>query len=270
MYNDKILKMIEDGGSDFQHDVAASFEKLGWKAQIAPYYQDVLTEKSREIDVIARKNIKVTDNFFNNRSEEIVVRIFAECKYIKNDTLFNFVEKNMMHAEKLAKDNDILRHEEYVDLSKLHYVSGNTVAKTWKCDGKDDIYDAWQQSVHSMIYFQNNQHDGRCVVDYPIVVLKSFDNVYMRVRDTEKPYIKIDNNFQLEVDYSYSIKGKNVSKTFLIDVVSFDRLEDFLKLIEADLNIAKNVLTRQIFNQEREANHRQRRNDDFDPHSIFN
>lgn len=264
---DLILKMIEEGSGDMQHDAAVAFENTGWKVQVAPHYLDIVTGKPREIDLIARKEFKVTESFCN-RTEIISVRIFIECKYIKNETLFRFADKNIKKAQEIAKDNNILRSEEYVDISKNHYLIGSEVAKTWETvpGGRDDVYDAWQQSLHSMIYFQKNQREGRYVIDYPLVLLKSFENIYRR-DNTDKKYSKINNNFLLEVDYSYLTSPDNASsKTFLIDLTDFSQLDDFLKTIESDLSILRTMLADHMLQENSNMN---RQDDAFNSNSFF-
>ncbi|MDD5050475.1 MAG: hypothetical protein PHV93_01905 [Candidatus Pacebacteria bacterium] len=265
--SEKILKIIEEGGDELLHDTAGLLTSIGWACQISSYYMDVLTGKSREIDIIARKEFIVKDDFWGG-SKTILIRLFIECKYIKNETLFYFVTKNSEKAKTLAKDNSILKHDDYVDLRANHYLKGLDVAKTWKGATRDDIYDALTQSVHSLIYYEKNYREKtHYIYNLPVVVTKSFDNFFKKEGDDRK-FSEIRNNFQLEFDYTYTLAPKeNVSKTFLVDFVSYDKIEAFLKDIEnGDLSILKSKLAQIIFEEGRMQHSRR---DDVDPFSNF-
>jgi len=252
---EKIQKIIDEGGDQIQYDLAKILEENGWNAQISPYYKDIATDKSREIDIIARKEFLVKDDFYN-QSERVLVRLFIECKYIKNQVLFYFVKKDKKKATDFFRDNHLLRNEEYLDLQKNHYLKDEEVAKTWRpVEGRDDVYDAWTQSVHSMIYYQKNLNEKiRYVYDLPVVVLKNLDNIF-RKEDGTISFSKITSNFQLEIDYSYSLPGSlGELKTYYIDMVSFDNFLPFLKEIEeTDVLILKRELGEKLFLRGRQS-----------------
>ncbi len=53
----------------------------------------------------------------------------------------------------------------------------------------------------------------------------------------------IEDNFQLEVNYAYVDQNRNNRNDyFLIDVVSFDRLDFFLNQIESDIDAIFQVI----------------------------
>jgi hypothetical protein len=52
-------------------------------------------------------------------------------------------------------------------------------------------------------------------------------------------------NFMLELNYAYqNAKGGIVREYFLVDVVDFNRLDEFLKSIETEVSAAQFMLTR--------------------------
>ncbi len=254
--SDKILKIIEEGGDQLQFDAAEVFKKNGWDCQLSPYYKDISTDKSRELDIIARKEFVILDSFYG-RKDKFLVRLFIECKYIKNDNLFYFVSRNIEKAKIQAKDNGVLRNIEYVDLQNNHYFKESEVAKTWKpSSGRDDIYDAWVQSVHALIYYQVHQReDTNYIVDIPVVLLKDFDNLYKKEK-AETGFSKIDKDFQIEIDYSYSIpNGRDIQKTFFVDIISFDSIDNFLQVLDSgDISILKTGMSGILFEEGRDDN----------------
>ena len=53
----------------------------------------------------------------------------------------------------------------------------------------------------------------------------------------------MDGNFQLEVNYAYIDNQNNrKSEYFLIDVIDFNNLDDFMKVLEGDKNIMFTIL----------------------------
>jgi len=45
----------------------------------------------------------------------------------------------------------------------------------------------------------------------------------------------IEKNFQLEVNYAYrDLQGRHMSEYFLLDVVDFNKFDDYLALLESD------------------------------------
>ena len=259
-----VQDLIEKSGGDLPHEVADVLSKNGWVPQIGPHYIDIATGKTREIDIVARKAIDVRDDFYGGR-EKILIRLFIECKNLESEYLLHFTPRDKEKATSIIKDNAMLRHEEHLDLTGNHYFSEKEVAKTWSTKGRDDFYDAWIQSVHSMIYFSTNQNEGHYVLDLPIVVLRSFENLYKREK-TEEGYSPIKENFQLEVDYSYPLKDRNVSKTFLVDFVSLEGLPDFLNIsLKPDISLARMVLVSELSKrafEQRQAEQRRRNSGD--------
>lgn len=237
---------MEQSGNDFHYEVADFLETNGWPTQRSPYYVDLATQKSREIDIIARRRYQLRDIFGHNQAE-ILIRLFIECKYLKPNVAvaLNFVPKDVHAARDLAKNNNILRpgDEHFLgDRSQQfspvhHYIDCEEVVKNWACGGSEDIlYKGWEQALHAMIYYQHHQHEHIYAIDYPVIMVSSFKNVSRRdwINKSSSPVLE---DFQIAVDYSYPIFSKtgempSVTKYFLIDVVSFQNLSSFLDKLQ--------------------------------------
>lgn len=268
---DKILKIIKNSGNDFHLKVVGIFENINldldneqqWVVEVSPYYNDPTADKPREIDIIAERIFE--DKAFRGNSEKLKVRLFIECKYINKPVVFWFREKNFTIAENLAKDNDILNREDNLYLKNEsvipnvihHYIKDNEIVKLFSGE-KDIFYTAINQALNALIFFDEHR-DSTNVMNYPIIVVNSFDNLYRRV-DSDNGYVGIDKNFQIEVYYSYkNVSKENVTKYFLIDVVSLDNLNEFLDQLEKnDITILKKKL---VFDQ----TFRKRQEEPFSP-----
>jgi hypothetical protein len=254
---------VDENGNDFHYQVIDFFRTKGWSVNISPYYTDLITQKPREIDIIAQKKWPVVEKY-RQKSAGILIRLFIECKWILPAVSlhFNFIENDQDLAERLARNNDILRERNYpplVDSSKEpprihHYLQQNEVAKNCACvaskgSTKDIFFEAWDQALHALLYFKNQPPKQRWapvdvdfidepiyIIDYPMVVVSSFNT--FRKRDwNSKISTPMNDNFLWSVEYSYIVTARNQEQnhkreSFFIDITSFPTLEEFLGNLE--------------------------------------
>jgi len=272
---DKIQQIIEKSGNDLQIQVADYLGGHKWEVSISPYYNDPATGKPREIDIVAIRRWPMKDNFGGGVLGELLIRLFVECKYIKNPFVFWFRQKNILSAMELAKDNSILDGKPDYYLNQIpikhHYIDDVQVAKIAAKGGdRDDIFEAMNQCLNALIFFQNDRHiPGPYCIDFPIVITDSFQNLYRRDQNTG--YVAITEPFQIEVDYSYKqprSEGKSIDETkyFLLDIVSFEKLDSFLQDLEnRDIKLFKENLWWDLEHQVRK-NHNPSNNNSLDPY----
>lgn len=276
---DKVKEIIDKSGNDLHQEVVDFLRADGWEVKSSPYYNDPATNKPREIDVIAKKNFKVTD-WAADSEDVLTIRLFIECKHISGSNVIWFENKNMPEAIELAKNNRILRGVEDIDLMisppyppvKHHYVREADVAKRWNSSGHTDpVYEAMNGVLNGQIFFKDQHERGeRYVIDYPIIVVDSYTNLHRRDTTNALGYTNILSDFPIEVDYSYTDKEK-ASKTgyFLIDVVDKAGLGGLLNDLESsDVNILKARLGSEL----RAAMFQARQNrepESYDPFSSF-
>lgn len=253
----------------------------GWEVKSSPYYNDPATNKPREIDIVAKKKIRVVDRAGDNE-HHIVVELFIECKHISSSNVLWFEHKNMPAATQLAKNNHILRRVEDVDLTVAstypplhhHYLREEGVAKRWDKNGHSDpLYEAMNGVLNGQIFFQDHHLPGeRYVVDFPIIVVDSYTNLHKRDLTNSSGYTDITKNFQIEVDYSYTDKDRK-SKTgyFLVDVVDKAGLGAFLADLEtSDFKILKTRLASDLLQSALAARQAQVRNNQrYNPFSSM-
>jgi len=255
---DKVKEIIAQSGNTFHCKVLKYLQEKGWTVLISPYYNDNVSNKPREIDLIAEKAFDAKDNmgrFFGT----VNVKLFVECKYILQKTVFWFHNKDKQKAEDLVIQSTPLRKEN-IYTKRHHYLGGaDSVAKLFADEKKKSadneiFYKALNQNLNAMIYYRNREsiirlppgRDDRVLktVNYPIIVCNSFDNLYRVEIDTDAEPFNITENFQLEVNYAYMTSdGNNRNEYFLIDILNFDFFDSFLAGIEVDTELVSFFLS---------------------------
>jgi hypothetical protein len=240
--NNKIQEIIDSSGNNFHSNVINFLREKEWNVLISPYYNDNASDKAREIDIIAEKAFEV-NNSFGRTKGWLNVRFIIECKYINTETVFWFDAKDKKRAEeRVVRDTPLRKDNSYTQ--EHHYMSDDRVAKLFSSEKSKDlsnepIYKAINQSLNAMIYFRHEPpmllQDQRILqtVCYPIIILNDFKKIF-GVNIGESNYSKVtDKFFQLEINYAYlDSNKKNENEYFLIDVIDFSHLDDFLSEIQ--------------------------------------
>jgi Holliday junction resolvase-like predicted endonuclease len=241
---DKVKAIIETSGTKFHCKVLKYLQEKGWAVLISPYYNDNVSSKPREIDLIAEKAFEVKDNIWRKVIGTVNVKLFVECKYISQKTVFWFHTKDTQKAEELVLRTTPARADN-IYTKKHHYLNEiDRVAKLFtderkKSSDNELFYKALNQSLNAMVYYQNKEsiiklpkgRKGRILktVNYPVIICNSFDNLFRVEIDEDTEPSNITKNFQLEVNYAYiNSNGSNKNEYFLIDVLNFDLFDSFL------------------------------------------
>ena len=253
---EEVKSIIERSGNSFHCRVTNYLKSKEWHTLVSPYYMDNVSNKPREIDLVAEKAFqhkKPYKNIFGT----INVKLFIECKYIPQKVVFWFDDKDMKSTKEWIISNTSLRENNcYTD--RHHYISNSKVAKLFSSKNKANlenevIYKALNQSLNAMEYHRRR---GSIIpestlsseyilesIEYPVIVCNSFEKFYsVEMTDQSKPD-KIKDNFQLEVNYAYAdMNVTHRSEFFLIDVVSFEKLDEFLAALDADVCAIKKIM----------------------------
>lgn len=239
-------EIIERSGNSFHSRVVNKLRELEWGVLVSPHYNDNFTDKPREIDIVAERKFDVNE-FMNDWLGTLNVRLFIECKYIAGDTVFWFEAKDVERAtQRVMRDTGMDDPRRNTEITKHHYYASVPVAKLWASDSKKSednevINKAINQVLNGMIYYRNggdlkiapnkNGYVDRVLkrVSYPLIVVNSFENFHATPMKGDGEPQPITEPFALEVNYAYTDKDhKGVNEYFLIDVVSLDKLPDFL------------------------------------------
>lgn len=244
----ELKKLIAESGNGFQYRVVKRLRELGWKVLVSPYYSDQNTDKPREIDIIAEKNYEVK-SIMGAWLGSVTVRLFLECKYITNSTVFWFDRKDGLRArERVIVDGGYQSPGHNHEIGSHHYSLGESVAKLSTTRGVredgDPIYKAVSQSINAMVYYRHRSNifplqagtdigELHCI-SYPIIIVNSFDEFFGTGNDNGvSDFFSLTEPFQLEVNYAYLDQSKHSqNEYFILDVVSIDQLEDFIAGLE--------------------------------------
>lgn len=257
---DKVKELIDRSGHSFHAKVARWFASKDWHVTVSPYYMDQAQNKAREIDLIAERLSKIDDSR-RGVSHDLVIRLYIECKYIASPSVFWFSNKDKKLAEDLVCKDSIFRPKsEYT--KRHHYISScESVAKLFSTSNvkgteREPFYNALNQVLNGLIsmpsrppFYSTLMKEVRpdCYFfEFPVIVCSSFDKIYsVPFNDSGAEPELITDNFQLEIRYAYFDLNKNVhSKYFLIDIVEFNKLENFVRLLDIEEDAA-GVLIRQ-------------------------
>ena len=248
----EIEAIVNESGNSFHCRVANYLRDKGWYTLVSPYYMDSATSKPREVDLIAEKNWFCTGRF-EGKSGNVITKLFVECKYISQPNVFWFSDKDFASAKQWVVTNTPLRGDD-VFAAKHHYLATNhKVAKLFASKNRpntenEPIYRALNQSLNAMVYmrwrgsiypeFREQGMPVLATVEMPVILCNSFDDFYrVEMEDQSEPK-PIDGNFQLEVNYAYLDDQKNNrTEYFLIDIVDFNKLDDFLGILETDKDV---------------------------------
>ncbi len=242
--------IIQKSGNSFHCKVVNKLKELGWHTLISPYYMDSSTNKPREIDLVAEKAIPYSFGSFGQRRGTINFKLYIECKYIPNKVVFWFDKKDRKSTREWLVAKTSLRENNTLTEEHRYLATNGNVAKLFAGEtGRDQenevMYKALNQCLNALV---SNRWGNSIIpegakgnpeifltVEYPVILCNSFDNFHMVTIDDQSRPSRIQNNFQLEVNYAYrNSNSKHVNDYFLIDVINFDLLKDFLGWVESD------------------------------------
>jgi hypothetical protein len=249
----EITDLIQSSGNNFHAKVARWFSEHGWHVEISPYYMDQTQGKAREIDLIVEKVVDSITNYGSQTKTDIVVRLYVECKYIAQNSVFWFVNKNMPAALNLVCKSGLFpSNNSYTN--EHHHLTNKPVAKVFSSSTSnknaehEPFYKALNQALNSMVSMQGRQVsiprflNSRQpslpeILEFPIVICNSFERLFSVEFFSDADPQLITENFQLEVQYAY-VDRANIARNdyFLLDFVSFEKLEEFVNSVEKNAN----------------------------------
>ncbi|MGD0229918.1 MAG: hypothetical protein ABSC19_06095 [Syntrophorhabdales bacterium] len=250
---DEIQAIVNESGNSFHSRVANYLKEKEWHTLVSPYYMDNATNKAREIDLIAEKAwIRKDDTLRGRKYGAVVIKLFIECKYIPQANVFWFSNKDIDSAREWVIRNTPLRKDNFYT-EKHHYLAYNPkVAKLFASKYRPNtenevIYKALNQSLNAMVYLRRRPPVNRefreqrtpvlTTVEMPVILCNSFSDFYRVDMDQPGEPEPIEGNFQLEVNYAYLDDQKDSRmEYFLVDIVDFNKFDDYLAVLEADQN----------------------------------
>lgn len=249
----QVQELIESSGNTFHAKVARWFASDGWDTSVSPYYMDQSQQKARELDLIIEKVWPIRQTF-REWAGEVAVRLFVECKFLPGYSVFWFADKDRATVEGMLCSSGKFRPNNTYT-AKHHYLSaGNRVAKLFasanaRGQESEPFYKALNQSLNGLVSmrtqppraFSSNRRRGglHVVLDFPVVVCSSFSQLYAADFAGSTDTTLVRDNFQLEVQYAYvEPSGQIRDELFLLDMVEYDQLSQFVKAVEEDAHVA--------------------------------
>jgi hypothetical protein len=240
-------RIIETSGNNLHCRVAQYFVDNGWTVLISPYYIDPATDKAREVDLIVEKLFYVKD-MFGRESKYFRVRLYVECKYVTQSTVFWFADMNRKEARELAATFSTLQKENFY-LQEHHYLREQTrVAKLFATDNNKLTDNEWVFSaINQVLSSYNSLNIGALAFDayrlekrtftYPVIVCSSFEKLFATRVDTTGSLDRITSNFLFDVHYAYLVTSARqpVDQRYYLDVVSFTMLNEFLGSLDVEM-----------------------------------
>ncbi len=247
------LLAIESGIPLHKH-VINSFSQGGWAVLIGPHFVDNITDKPRELDLIAERVFLIDQT---NKIHTIKIRLYIECKYVPDDATVVawFKTKDISSTRELIKKGS--PNSFSYDKHPYWYNSKAARLIAESRNGKNEsgiVAKALNQVISGYLYFRTGKTlipdasnaENEYTYHLPVIVLSSFTNLFSDEIADKADISRITENFQIETDYSYFHKGTTKSDYFLVDVLSQDTIHDFLKLFNEVITESKIALRRQI------------------------
>jgi len=249
-------KLALESGNNFQCEVVRYLKEKEWHTLVSPFYLDISSEKPREIDIVAEKPWTLRSG---GRYETINIKLYVECKYIAGTNVFWFGEKDIKSVDSWITTNTPIpardRH-----INDHHYMSRDSTAKLFASSKSqsgnqehEPIFKALNQCLNAMVSMRGRgsiipEHSRRDMdisrtVNMPVILCNNFKRFHrVDIEKNENP-VPIENNFTLEVNYAYPHRDKTqIPEFFLIDVVNFERIDEYFAAIQKDVDIFKRIL----------------------------
>lgn len=260
----ELKEKIRNSGNNLHLTVVDILEKEGWKIDISPYYCDDLTDRPREIDILATSRRPISFPNSKNRDDFYNAVLCIECKCFTEDICFRVFDNNIDIGKKvLSNQKHNLNMNEALRIGRglfnsHHYLSQPKIAKLYeywnkKQEGRsqeDDVFQAITQSIKSTIFFMKARNsDVLGSIYYPMVVYDKIDGVYFmeenRADDEYLDNLAKQKNVTFHLKYSYPDYEKegisHPTKDFYIDFIHKDELKNFVTDIISE-NECKKIL----------------------------
>ncbi len=227
--------IINNSGHKLHLRVASLLENEGWNVSISPYYIDDLTDKPREIDIIASKYFTYTSKS-DNEQKRFYFLLGIDCKYLTENVVI-WARDNKIKAEALFTNVDsyfkpmLATQQSWCAYSRFLHV-GRLISE----GGKSSLQEGILQAVKAILdaYTRSNT----LTIFFPSVVyeLGNGVNIYS-IGDGikhSKEHTPIKGNWIYHVDYAYRENNKPRQRQFYVDLVNEKTLLDYLQVLEKD------------------------------------
>ncbi|MEK7112970.1 MAG: hypothetical protein AAB875_06690 [Patescibacteria group bacterium] len=236
MMDAKLQELIKKSGNNLHAEVAQLLENLGWEVDISSYYHDDTTDKPREVDIVASKQIIVSSPGIGEGGFRVF--LFIECKYFKEGVAFRMYNNNPRDSSSAiifhGMSEDIL-NESNTNLKKTHhYIRVPLIAKLYDGKENNEIFNSITGAVKSLVFFRERRNEKGLY--YPMVVYSGVGGLYPIENNnlTNLESVEPLKNLVFGLNYSYrsAVNSRLNTQYFCVDFVNKGELGDFLEMIE--------------------------------------
>ncbi len=242
----ELKEAIKNSGNNLHSEIVEFLEKLEWQVELSVYYCDDITDKPREIDIIAIKKFSIYDGKCPEKYK-FSVCLIIECKNFKNEIVFRVQQNNIQdNTEAIIFQEHNMGMQEILNKSSLkqnhHYLSTDKIAKLYDASDKKTeglIFEAITQPIKSLIFLKTRTQEK--TIFYPFVVYKGIQGFYTidkpDYRDEYLDSLEPTKNVIFSLKYSYKILNPSPmtlfsSNYFCIDFVYQEKFGEYVNMIE--------------------------------------
>ena len=238
-------EIIAESGNGFNCKVATAFRNAGWDVTLSPYYVDSATNMPREFDLLCQKQFTIKGA--SSREHPLLYQLFVECKYLKQPIVFWFDIRDRDRALLWLNSRTPFKSNNANHAKQHHMQAGGHVAKLFsdgtKEENREAFYRALAQCLGALTQsdWGTKQSNKRACISYPVIVHSDTADLYrVDVMNGSSPPTLLETNIVLELNYAYmDRRGRNQQEYFLIDVVRFSRLREFLATLDEEVEAAR-------------------------------
>ncbi|MDO8556908.1 MAG: hypothetical protein Q7R98_00395 [Candidatus Jorgensenbacteria bacterium] len=215
-------------------EVVLLLKSLGWNVELSTYYHDDISDKPREIDIVASRDCPV--GVPGRGQTNFKIFLFIECKYFKEGVAFRMYDNQEKESRSAIITNgfsaNILRDSGFAE--KHHYVCASTVGKLYDSKENDEVFKSLTGAVKSLAFFKESRNEKG--IFYPIVVYDGVPGLY---EITNNDFSKLDSaplteNIVFHLNYSYrsAVTSRLSNQSFCVDFVRKSELGKFLTMVK--------------------------------------
>jgi hypothetical protein len=253
-------ELADRSGNGFQCRVLSDFRQSGWETLLSPHYVDLTTAKTREADMITELKFPVRHAFAGQPVTSIHLRLFIECKYVpaeKGGVVFWVGQRDRVKTENWVRENAQPFRSDHPASWRLHHYlrDDEPVAKLFTSEqdkrDEDPFFRSLNQCLNNYVYNAGRETrlptrpgEQVTVLAYPLIVCSTFQHFFSTNIERPADPTPLDRAvFQVELDYAYTqANGAKARGYFLVDVVDFSRLGEYLQHLIDEVNAATPLL----------------------------
>jgi hypothetical protein len=227
---ESVESITKYSGHELHLRVASILEIEGWNVAVSPYYIDDLSDKPREIDIVARKRFSYISQS-DNEEKGFYLLLGIDCKYITQNAVIwgreNKLEAGAIltnvdgwHSNLTKEGRSWSRYSKYFNVGRLiSEGNGSQALQGGILQAVKGTLDAFNSNIAATIF-------------YPAVVYKLKGGVNIFSIGDGKTGVAapkaLEDDWIYHVDYAFVQNGKRLQKNFYVDLVSENKFIDFL------------------------------------------